>query len=156
MSIVLEYFRVIFISIEFLVILLGAIFFFLWPEYAILISAKLSDNSDFQKYLFAASPILAVYVFNESRKLLFPEKVKKKIFQSWPDYWKLKIHFLVGLLYSGLFAGIGLLTWALGYKVNEPKGFVMLAVSVVGGLVVAVSVYWARIRLPEILADIEE
>ena len=39
----------------------------------------------------------------------------------------------------------------MGFKVTEPTGFIMLTASVSGGLIVAVSVYMARITLSEIL-----
>lgn len=156
MRLVVEYLRAIVVSFEFVILLLGMIFILFWQERINTLSVHLVDNLDLQKYLIGLSVACVGWVFIESRKLLFPEEVKKKVFQSWPDYWKWKIYFFVGLVYSVLFALIGCLAWLLDYKVFEPKGFVMFFVSVFGGLVVALTVYLARIGLSEILAHIEE
>lgn len=151
MRVLKEYLLVIVVSFEFVVLLLGAAFFFFWPdERVILLSSKLTDNSEILKHVALLPLGIALWVFAEARKLLFPEEDSMKILQSWPDYWKWKIHFKVGLFYSLFFAVLGFITWVLGYKVVEAKGFVLLATSVIGGLVVAVSIYQARIEQSEI------
>lgn len=151
MRILLQYLLVTVISIEFLIFALAITFIYVWPEKVLFVSSKLSSNSEITQHIALLPSAFMGWVFYESKKLLFPEEDKMTIFQEWPDYWKWRIHFKVGLMYSLLFAIVGLLAWVLDYKIVEATGFVMLVSSVAGGLVVVVSVYMARITQAEIL-----
>ena len=156
MGVIIEYFKVVILSFEFIILLIGVVILFFWPELAITLSRNFSDSSEFLKYIALVPSFLAVWVFTESRKLLFPEEDQIKILQSWPDYWKWKIRFIVGLSYSVLYAAMGFAVWALGYKFTEPKGFILMATSLAGQFVVVLSVYVARIKQSEILVNKEK
>ena len=153
MKTIAHYFQVIIVSVEFVIIVLALAFAFVWPDKVAPVTTLLGDNSDVLKHIALLPSILAIWVFNESRKLLFPDEDKKKVIQQWDDYWKWRIHFNVALFYALLFAATGIISWAMGAKVNSPTGFVILSATVVGALVVAISVYFARIKLSEILID---
>ncbi len=147
-----EYLSAGIISFEFLVLVIGLAGVVAWPELVASISSKISSDAAFLKH-FALFPIgLAVWIFSEVRKLLLPEPNVKEILLEWPEYWRLKIHFHVTLMYSIIFSIFGVITWALKLTVREPTGFVILTVSVVGQLIVAISVYLARISAEEILS----
>ncbi len=151
MSIVNEYIRATVISLEFLIILLVILLVLIKPEFISTWSLRLSDNAEALRYVALAPVTVMVLVFNDSYKLLFPSEGKKKRFQAWPEYWKFKIIFFVGLMYSVLFGVAGLMTWILSFKINESIGLVVFAGSVVGSFVVYVSIYLARIKVKELM-----
>ncbi|MEK6760196.1 MAG: hypothetical protein AABY51_10535 [Deltaproteobacteria bacterium] len=137
------------ISSEFLVLLIG-VFLFTQQELIGFLSSKISDNSELLKYVALLPATLVVYVFKESKTLLFPKDDEKKVLQGWQDYWKLKIRFNIGLLYSITFAFIGVTALIFGFKINEPVGFTLVLISVAGGLIVVAHIYFAIIKLSEI------
>ncbi len=141
------------VSLEFVVVILCLSFVFVWPNAAKPISTLISDDSDILKHIALLPSALAIWVFSESRKLLFPEEDKQKILQKWEDYWKWRIHFNVGIFYALLFAAAGLVAWAMGAKANNAIGLVILSSTTIGALIVAFSVYMARITMSEILTD---
>ena len=143
------------VSFEFVVIALAVALIFVWPNMVAPISSLLGDDADVLKHIALLPSGLAIWVFTESRKLLFPDEDKKRILQKWGDYWKWRIHFNVGVFYAVLFAGTGLISWALGTKASTPAGFVILLAPVIGAFIVALSVYLARITLSEILVGAE-
>ncbi len=153
MKTISQYILVTIVSVEFVIILLALAFIFVWPDIITSVSSLLGDSSDVLKHIALIPSALAIWVFSESRKLLFPDEDQNKILQKWDDYWKWRIHFNVGIFYALIFAAAGLIAWAMGAKVNNPIGFVILLSTVVGSLVVAFSVYMARITLSEILID---
>lgn len=137
------------ISFEFLVLLFG-VFLFTQQELVGFLSSKISDNMELLNYVALVPATSVVYVFRESRSLLFPEDDEKKVLQVWQDYWKWKICFNIGLFYSIIFALIGATAFIFGFKINEPVGFTLVFISVVGGSIVATSIYFAIIKLSEI------
>lgn len=139
------------VSFEFVVIVLALAFVFVWPNSVSPVSSLLGNDAEVLKHIALLPSALAIWVFTESRKLLFPEEDKKRILQQWGDYWKWRVHFNVGIFYAVLFAGFGLIAWAFGLKVNTTTGFVILIAPVIGGLIVALSIYMSRITLSEIL-----
>ncbi len=155
MEVIKQYILVVIISIEFIIILLAISFILFFPDLVIPLSSKLDNNKDVLKYVALLPAALTIWVFKESRILLFPEEDINKSLQKWKDYWKWKIHFQVGLFYAVFFAITGLTTWIIGLKITEPTGFIMLLGSVLGGLVVVVSIYMARISQSEILLNNE-
>jgi hypothetical protein len=151
MKVVKEYFIATVISFEFLILAISVLVLLGWPDRVQAISSNLVDTPEILKHFALLPSAFAGWVFVESKKLLFPEFDKKTILQEWPGYWRLKVHFNVGLFFAFIFAVIGLVVWVLGYKVNEPVGFVLLLTSVAGGFVVVISVYLAKINISEIL-----
>jgi hypothetical protein len=151
MKVVKEYAVAFTISFEFLVLVICVLALLFWFEGIRVISSKIPDDAEVLKHFALLPSAFLGWVFIEAKKLLFPEHDKKAILHDWPDYWQLKVYFNVGLLYAFLFAVIGLVVWVLGFKINEPMGFALLLTSIIGGLIVVVSVYMAKIRISEIL-----
>ncbi len=144
-----EYARVIIISFEFLLIII-AIFFYFNPDYVIPFSSAISENADLIKHISWFPIAMFIWVFKEAKKILSHEEDIEKVMQIWPDYWKLKVHFYVGLAYSFLFALAGLIVFAMGYTISTPKGFVLLISPVCGGVVVVWSFFRAQMEQMEI------
>jgi len=151
MKVLAQYIVATFISFEFVIIALALAIVLVWPNIITPVSSLLGDDAEVLKHIALLPSALAIWIFTESRKLLFPDEDNKRILQRWGDYWKWKIHFNVAIFYAVIFAGAGLISWALGVKANTATGFVLLLTSILGALIVALSVYLARITLSEIL-----
>ena len=156
MKVLKEYFVAVFISLEFLIVLMGIVgICFFRPDIQFVASLVVADE-EIVKYFSLLPTAFFVWTLNESKKLLFPDKENAKILQEWGDYWRLKVHFKTALLYSFAFALMGWLVWVLGLKVNNADGFIMLVLSIAGGFVVATTVYFAIINEREILLKLKQ
>ena len=144
--------RVFVVSLEALVLLLAAL---IWVVYGVEIQSladNLALNEEFLKYMFVAPVGVGMWVVNESRQLLQEDKESIKLLTAWPDYPRLKIHVWVGLLYCLIFAAVSLVPWAAKSGVNSAAGLLLFVTSFTGQLIVAASVYVARIKVRELLA----
>ncbi|UVM06044.1 hypothetical protein [Pseudomonas laurylsulfatiphila] len=144
-------FRVVLVSVEALVLALG---YLAWTyvipqldEFA----SSLELNDEMLKYLMLLPAALAVWVFNEVRGLLQEDKDTIQILVNWPDYWKLKTHAWVSLMYAVVFACMSLLPWVVKSGIGTGSGMLLFVISIVGQLALAISVYLARISLQEIV-----
>jgi hypothetical protein len=144
--------RVVLVSVEALVLALG---FLAWTyvipqlnEFA----SSLALNDEVLKYLMLLPVALAVWVFNEVRGLLQEDKDTIQLLVKWPDYWKLKIHAWVSLMYAVVFACMSLLPWIAKSGISTGSGMLLFVISIIGQLALAISVYVARISLKEIVA----
>lgn len=144
--------RVLLVSLEALVLLLTTLIWILFAEQLQSLANSLSINEDFLSFMFLAPVGIGVWVVNESRQLLQEDKESIKLLTAWPDYPKLKIHVWIGLIYSLIFAAISLASWAAQSDVSNGAGLLILLASIAGQLIVAASVYAARIRIRELLA----
>lgn len=148
----LYWIRVFVVSLEALVLLLAAL---TWAVFAVELQSlanSLSLNEEFLKYMFVAPVGVGMWVVNESRQLLQEDKESIKLLTAWPDYPKLKVHVWVGLVYCLIFAAISVVPWAAKSGVSSAAGLLLFLASITGQLIVAASVYAARIRVRELLA----
>lgn len=112
-------------------------------------------KGDALKYLAFLPLGLGGYVFSESRKLLFPNSNANRVLHEWDGYPELKITVYVAITYGFIFIILGLASWLF---IPEIKTFIELLViltSIVGSVVLAASVYVARINLDEITEKIK-
>lgn len=145
-------FQVITVSVEALILVSTLLaFLFFGTEFESL-SALLSLNDEFSKYLMLMPTALAVWIFNETRVLLQEDKETIRILTDWEDYWKLKAHTWVSVGYAVVFSVISLVPWAVKSGINTGTGLLLFTASIVGQLSLAISVYAARIRVKEIIA----
>lgn len=115
-------------------------------------ASSLALNDEVLKYLMLLPTALAVWVFNEVRGLLQEDKDTIKILVKWPDYWRLKVHVWVSLIYAVIFSCISLIPWVAKSGISTDSGMLLFIASIVGQLSLAISVYVARIALKEIVA----
>ncbi len=144
--------RVALISVEAIVLALG------WLAWTYLapqlhdFASSLALNDEVLKYLMLLPTALAVWVFNEVRGLLQEDKDTIQLLVKWPDYWKLKVHAWVSLIYAVVFACMSLLPWVAKSGISTGSGMLLFVTSIIGQLSLAISVYVARITLKEIVA----
>lgn len=147
----LYWLRVVFISIEALILLFAVMVWLVFRPELEATASVLTLNDEFLKYFFVAPVAVGLWVFNESRLLLQEDKDTIKILTGWPEYRLLKTHIWVGLLYAMLFAAVSLLPWAARSGVSSGTGLLLFVVAVIGQLIVAASVFAARIRIKEVI-----
>ena len=152
MKSLVAYFLATFVSLEFLVGAVAALAIAFLQDEVGSVSSRIPDNQELLKHLALLPSAVLAYSFAEARKLLLSPERSSPVLRDWPDYWKLKVHVKVAVLYAIGFAAEGLVAWSFGYQVYEPVGFVLVVSSIVGAVVVAFSVYTASIELDEILA----
>jgi hypothetical protein len=115
-------------------------------------ASSLALNDEVLKYLMLLPTALAVWVFNEVRGLLQEDKDTIQLLVKWPDYWRLKVHAWVSLIYAVVFACMSLLPWVAKSGISTGSGMLLFVTSIIGQLSLAISVYVARITLKEIVA----
>lgn len=118
-------------------------------------AASLEPNQEALKYLMFLPVAIAAWVVNECRVLLQDDKETVRLLTLWEDYWRLKTHVWVALFYTLIFALISLLPWTVKAGIGSGGGLLLFIVSVVGQLVLASTVYSARIRVKEFLVHAE-
>lgn len=155
MKVIRVYFRAIVVSFEFLIILLGICAILYFPVQVNNMATYIETDKEVVEYLAFLPVILFVWTARKSKNLLFPGDKYLKILFEWPEYWRLRIHFNVGICYSILFALIGLMVWVLGIEVDDTLGFMLIALSICGGFIVVVSIYFAKIKQMELLSQID-
>lgn len=140
------YFRVFFISIEFaaLVISYSALTFFETELLALFKGMKLNDKIIDWALLAPAAVLL--WTLTSAREVLFPSEVKSKTFHEWPDFWKLKIHFNVGVFNSIVFS-LAALFIGLFYDLKHFHGLWYFTTCFFIALINAFSFYMAHIAI---------
>lgn len=145
--------RVLLISFETLLLLLSAMIWFVFRSELETAAGVLALNEEFLKYMSVAPVSMGLWIFNESRVLLQEDMDTIRILTAWPDYALLKVHIWVGLLFAMLFAVASIVPWAAKAGVSHGAGLLLFMVAIVGQLIVAASIYAARIRVKELIVN---
>jgi hypothetical protein len=148
--------RVLLISPEALLIGVGALAWYHFSSSLSYLATTISLNEELLKYLMVVPVGLAVWIANELRQLLQEDKDTTRFLVGWPDYWKLKLHLWVSLIYAAVFACLSLAPWVVRAGISTGAGILLFLISIVGQLVLSTSVYAARLRVKELLANAPE
>jgi hypothetical protein len=151
---ILYWLRTFLVSPETLWVLLGYLVSRVFRRQLQYIAEQFSIDAEFQKYLMLLPVGLFVWTINEARNLLVEDREAARILVAWPEYWKIKAHVCVALLYGLIFACASLVPWVTSLTLDTFEGMRVFLWAVVGELIVVVCVYWARIRVRESLAAI--
>lgn len=153
---ILYFLRVLLISTEFLIIAVS----WLLAVYALDAVGKFSLSMDFNpdlvKFLMIIPAGAVVWIANETRLLLQDDKDTTRLLVRWPDYWKLKAHTNVCMVYAVFFCVVSIIPWASKSGLSTGSGLIFFVCGFVGQLAVVYSIYSARIRLKEITALSED
>lgn len=145
--------QVLLVSVEALVLTIA---WFMWTEFDSELhkfANSIALNDDALKYLTLLPVTLAVWIIKEARLLLQEDNETIGILTSWPDYWRLKTHTWVSLFYAVVFAGLSVIPWVVKAGISSSTGLLVFVASIAGQLSLAGSVYAARIRVKEIIAQ---
>ncbi|MGY2286707.1 hypothetical protein [Pseudomonas gingeri] len=149
------YLRVFFLSVEACILAVGFLSWVYLGQQIQSFASSIAINDEALKYLMFLPAALAAWIFNEARVLLQDDSDTFKILVKWPDYWKLKSHLWVSLFYAVFFASLSLVPWIVKSGISSVGGLLIFTVSILGQLTVAISVYFARISIKEVVVNAE-
>lgn len=151
---VLYYMRVFFISFEFLSILMAFAFYCFFGAELDAFWRNVSPNEKALEWLFLYPVAVAVWVVKEGANVLFPSERANAILHGWPDYWRLRAHFNVGVIYCVGLAVPCVFMWLVN-GLSSSKGMLTFLACALASSVSALSFFQANLRLKEILIRIE-
>lgn len=148
--------RVVLVSPEALLIGIAGLVWYHFSADLSHLAATISLNDEILEYLMVVPVGLAVWVANELRQLLQEDKGTTRLLVAWPDYWKLKLHLWVSLIYAVIFVCLSIAPWVVRSGISTGSGLLLFLTSIIGQLILSASVYAARLRAKELLADAPE
>ena len=150
----LYFLRVFFVSYEFLFLAFCFAAYMFSQKFISEYFPLSSLNEDAIKWAMIFPAGVAGWTFKEGVGVLFPSEKNEKALHEWPDYWKLKIHFDVGIMNSVLFSIPCFIVWILS-ALNTLVG-AWVFVGFAGALSInAFSFYAAKIYLKSALIRLD-
>lgn len=149
----LYFFRVLLISVEAFLIGVSGLVWYQFSADINHLATTIKLNDDILKYLMLVPVGLAVWVANELRQLLQEDKGTTRFLMGWPDYWKLKLHLWVSLIYAVVFVCMSIAPWVVQAGISTGIGLLLFLTSIVGQITLSASVYAARLRVKELLSN---
>lgn len=146
--------RTFFISVEFLIIAVSVYLYFNYEIDIVKFSKSLKINEEIGKYFIMLPLGLAVWIFLETKKIVFDNSAFSKLLVSWPEYWKLKMHLQVTLIYAALFSFISIIPWLTKEGVESGFGLLLFSCGLTGQLVVSASLFFAGFAIQERAANL--
>ncbi|WP_288842358.1 hypothetical protein [uncultured Deefgea sp.] len=146
----LYYLKVALVSIEALIITVMLLLFFFFIVEVNALAKSLSFNEELIKFLMLLPVGVVVWVFNQSRELVFSDAQQAKVIVNWPDYWQLKVHINISIIYAIIFCVFAILPWISKLGLSTGTGLILFTGSLFGTLVVAASIYFAKISINEL------
>jgi hypothetical protein len=148
-------FRVVTVSAEALLLCAAFLVWKMFHEWLEIFAASLQVNEEIIKYLMLLPVVVAGWTINESRLLLQDDRETIRLLTLWDDYWRLKTHVWVALFYAVFFAALSMTPWTIKSGISTAGGLLLFVVSILGQLMVAATVYGARLRVKELLVRAE-
>ncbi|MDB5814724.1 MAG: hypothetical protein JWN23_1841 [Rhodocyclales bacterium] len=112
-------------------------------------AASLSIDGEVLKYMMLLPIALLAWIAKELRDLVFENARVARLLVSWPDYWKLKAHVSAALVFAITFAVTSVTPWLFQAGISSGFNLLLFALSLLGQLSVAASVYSARFQIQE-------
>jgi len=111
---VIYYLRVFFVSYEFAFVALCVALYLFLKEILSKYFPLSSLNDDAVNWAMLFPVGISGWTLKEGVSVIFPSEKDEKALHEWPDYWRLKVHFDVGVFNSILFVIPCLVVWLLG------------------------------------------
>ena len=147
---IIYYFRVIFISYEF-VSLLASLIAYLYFKNAINgYISSLTINEEGMKWAVAYPVSISIWMLKEGISIIFPGDEINKTLHKWDKYWMLKAHFNIGVFYAIILTIPCLYLW-LTSKLVTPWGVYLFSACALSISLSAFSFFGARIKVKELL-----
>lgn len=147
--------RVVFVSLEALLILIG---FLVWTRYRSelqTLAVSLQFSEDLIKYLMLLPTSLGLWIVKECRLLLQEDKETIRLLTLWEDYWALKVHVWVSIFYVVIFGLVSIIPWTLKSTITTSIGILIFLVSLLGQCLLAITIFNARILMNEKLIHVK-
>ena len=112
---------------------------------------ELNLNAQVSDYLIFLPMALFVWITKELNELIFSEKENCKTLVNWPDYWQLKMHVYISIFYGVVFCVLSTVAWFSKNWFSSSFSLVAFSTSCIGLLIVAGSIYFAKMSVIEII-----
>lgn len=152
---VIYYFRVFFISYEFAFLGLSAAIYLFFGELFEKPFLTMVKSEDALKWAMLFPISITGWTLKDGVGVIFPDDKTSKILHEWPDFWKLKAHFDVGIMNSIIYLIPCIIVWFTGglSKFGGAWLFFMFAVAI---SLNAFSFYTAKISIRSALIKANE
>lgn len=144
-------FWVLVISFEFVLLLFLFAFFFNGFEIQFFENLKITRVDDVLKWILVLPFGVLAWNLNEARITLSFNGSQVKTILNWKNYWKFKIHIFVSVFYTCMFALISIIPWFYFGAEQDPRSIYFFTAGFFGQMIVASSLYFAKLKVFEIL-----
>lgn len=151
----LYYLRVFFISYEFVFLIFSAALYMLFGEFIGGHFLAVSIDEDAVKWAMLFPISISGWTLKEGVGVILPDDRTSKALHEWPDYWRLKVHFNVGVLNSIIYLIPCLAVWFVG-GLNQFDGAWLFFMFAIAASLNAFSFYTAKIGVRSALIRTHE
>lgn len=151
----LYYLRVFFVSYEFVFLSFSAAIYIFFGELLEKHFLVISINEDALKWAMLFPISISGWTLKNGVNVIFPDDKTSKILHEWPDFWRLKVHFNVGIMNSIIYLLPCLGVWFIG-GLNEFDGAWLFFMFAVATSLNAFSFYTAKISIRSALIKAHE
>jgi hypothetical protein len=119
---ILELIKIIFISFEFLYLIILVLIYQSFPDIFGSIGDKFHSNQEIWKYIPTIPSGLLIASLSYSWKILTPlNSTSNRPLYEWPDYWKLKLRVVLSIVYCALSAISATVIWFYGLQIQKSQ-----------------------------------
>ena len=151
----LYYLRVFFISYEIIFLIFSAVIYIFFGGLLEKSFLAISINVDALKWAMLFPFSISIWTLKEGVGVIFPDDRTSKILHEWPDYWRLKVHFNVGVLSSIIYLIPCITVWFIG-GLNKFDGAWLFFMFAITTALNAFSFYTAKIGVRSALIRAHE
>ena len=149
------YLRVFFVSCEFVFLCLSLAIYSLFGELFEKHFLVVSINEDALKWAMIFPISISGWTLKEGFGVIFPDEKTLKVFHEWPDFWRLKVHFNLGIMNSIIYLLPCIVVWFTD-GLNKFYGAWVFFVFAVAISLNAFSFYTAKIEIRSALIKANE
>ena len=151
----LYYLRVFFVSYEFVFLSFSSAIYFFFGEFLEKHFLVVSLNEDALKWAMLFPISISGWTLKHGVNVIFPDDKTLKCLHEWPDFWRLKAHFNVGIMNSIIYLLPCVGVWFVG-GLNKFDGAWLFFMFAVATSLNAFSFYTAKISIRSVLIKAHE
>lgn len=149
------YLRVFFVSYEFLFLIFSFAIYLLFRDSLEKQFFTVFMNEDALKWAMLFPISICGWTLKDGVGVIFPSDTTSKILHEWPDYWRLKVHFNVGILNCIIYLLPCMAVWFSG-TLNKFDGVWLFFTFAIAASINAFSFYTAKIGVRSALIKANE
>lgn len=151
----LYYLRVFFVSYEFVFLTFSFAIYMLFGDSLGKNFFTVSINEDALKWAMLFLISICGWTLKDGVGVIFPSEITSKNLHEWPDYWRLKVHFNVGILNCIIYLLPCMAVWFFG-TLNKFDGVWLFFTFTIAASINAFSFYTAKIGVRSALIKANE
>lgn len=148
------YLRVFFVSYEFVFLLISSAIYIRAGNILEGYFLSFPINEDALKWAMLFPISISGWTLKEGVNVIFPSDQASKILHEWPDFWKLKVHFNVGILNSIIYLLPCIVVWFVG-ELDKFDGAWLFFMFAAATSINAFSFYTAKIGVRSALISVQ-